>query len=202
MYLTFSVLILAPTRQHLRRQTQLMLNSFVPLRKSACASVRTVGSALPSPTRKYPFLTCSGLFSCTSSGAFRYVELSKFGLLSESDGVLILTQLNEPELDSATLKWTVPGPLYHVAFYPDLDSSPSFFAYGGEHVPLSLWSIKETLEHYKNPSAELGQAKAKAADNQSGEGGTGKRKSPTSRGSKALNLHPGEIWRARNVRFS
>lgn len=140
------------------------------------------------------------MFCCTSAGAFRFVDLSKFKLTNdENEGSI--NHIDESELDGATTKWSVPGPLYHVAFYPGPGNVLTHFAYGGEHVPLSLWDVKNTLDFYQNGQT---QAKGKVHhENQSkttdDEVSVGKRKSPSSNSRKMQELRPGEIWRARNV---
>ncbi|WFD06290.1 hypothetical protein MVES1_001635 [Malassezia vespertilionis] len=141
-------------------------------------------------------ITQRGVLSCTSGGFFRYVELAQFllGHAKENKESISLSSATEEQLDEAAYKWVVPGPLHHVAFYPDTDS-PTHFAYGGEQVPLSLWSIKKTLAQYNKIAAtDAGQE-----DQDGAQLVAEKKRSAASKGGKHRELLFGEVWRAKNL---
>jgi len=125
---------------------------------------------------------CSGLVSCTSGGFFRYVPLAE----------LLEREASPDEWASSAITWTVPGPLHHVAFYPPHSETPTHFAYGGEQVPLSIWSLAKALEAAQRPiepeaSEEPSSARA------------GSKRSASSKSSKNRELLSGELWRAKNL---
>ena len=145
----------------------------------------------------------SGLVSATSSGAFRYLDLSKFAIgkgENDSEGIP-LDEATDEQLDAASYKWTVPGPLHQVTFFSATSDTPTHFAYGGEQVPLSLWSITAAIQHVKEPkTTENGGDASKVQENTESAANQGKRKKAS--GGKHRELLPGELWRAKNVRRS
>lgn len=103
----------------------------------------------------------------------------------------------EEQLDSLAVKWTVPSPLHQVAFYPDTNK-PRYFAYGGEQVPLSLWSLRKTLERDSEP-AETTATKPAEDDDQDAQAAAGKKRRASSQTGKQRDQLPGELWRAKNL---
>ncbi|WFD27639.1 hypothetical protein MNAN1_002640 [Malassezia nana] len=97
------------------------------------------------------------------------------------------------EWQTSAIAWTVPGPLHHVAFYPPASDTPSHFAYGGEQVPLSVWSLAKALEAAQWPM------EPSASDEPSTVRSGGKRPAATTKSSKSRDLLPGELWRAKNL---
>lgn len=124
----------------------------------------------------------SELYACTSGGFFRHVNL---GACTE--------KVDANKVAESTTVWTIPSPLHHVAFYPD-DTSvrPTHFASGGEQVLLSIWHVDQVIEN------------ARAAPASTQEGGdasvehAGKKRNAL-KSSKARELLPGEVWRAKNL---
>ncbi|PWN53550.1 hypothetical protein IE53DRAFT_408591 [Violaceomyces palustris] len=124
----------------------------------------------------------SGVYSCTSSGAFRFtsVDLSK----------------DEPVTGSVAID--LPGPLQQLSFHPVSD--PTHFAYGGEEIPLSLWDISIAL----SPQPARGERDPAADDSaemsapETGNAKQRKRKRQAAERAKARELMWGEIWRAKN----
>ena len=124
----------------------------------------------------------SGLVSCTSGGFFRYVPLTE-----------LLNGETTPEAwASSAITWTVPSPLHHVAFYPPRSDTPTHFAYGGEQVPLSIWSLAKALESAQQPVQP-------EPSEEPSSGHTGSKRSASSKSSKGRGLLPGELWRAKNL---
>lgn len=108
-----------------------------------------------------------------------------------------LHQATEQQLDEVAVKWTVPGPLHQVAFYPD-NNAPEYFAYGGEQVPLSVWSLSKTLNH-RIDHEFVSSPKETGDDENSTEITAGKKRRASSQSGKQKELFFGEIWRAKNL---
>lgn len=125
----------------------------------------------------------SGLVSCTSGGFFRYVPLAD--LLENKEA-------SAEQWDASAITWTVPGPLHHVAFYPPQSDTLTHFAYGGEQVPLSVWSLSKALEAAKQPMQPDASEEPLPAR-------AGSKRSAASKSSKKCDLLPGELWRAKNL---
>ncbi|WFC96954.1 hypothetical protein MBRA1_003620 [Malassezia brasiliensis] len=102
----------------------------------------------------------------------------------------------QEELDNLAIKWTVPSPLHQVTFYPDTNK-PRYFAYGGEQVPLSLWSLRKALE--RDPAQEVAASKPAEEEEQDAQAATGKKRRASSQAGKQRDLLPGELWRAKNL---
>ena len=141
------------------------------------------------------FLTIRGLFSCTSGGFFRYVPLQKC-----CEGVT-LNEVSDEIIEQSACKWTVPSPLHFVAFYPENESCVTHFASGGEQVLLSIWDIKQTLDHYSTPESSAIPSKNCITESkvESAQENTGKKRGSSHKSSKGQELLPGEIWRAKNL---
>lgn len=84
-----------------------------------------------------------------------------------------------------------------MAFYPDTNK-PRYFAYGGEQVPLSLWSLRKTLERDSEP-AKTTATKPAEDDDQDAQAAAGKKRRASSQTGKQRDLLPGELWRAKNL---
>lgn len=113
------------------------------------------------------------------------------------ESVTFLDKASEEQLDQISLKWNVRAPLHQVAFYPDTDA-PQYFAYGGEQVPLSVWSLPKTLEACRKGEDPAQQETGE--DETSAEIVSGKKRRPaSSNASKQRDLLFGEIWRAKNL---
>ena len=144
---------------------------------------RFVGLAICSSSRR--------LFSCTSAGHFRAFHLAA-----------------EPPSDSSSLtpiesrELRLPGPLQDCAFHPARD--PTHFAYSGEEVPPSIWSIALAFSEPPLLSAHTDEDE-QAKDEQDSEnvppmnGKARKRKRQLEAKSKARELLHGEVFRAKNV---
>lgn len=140
----------------------------------------------------------SGVLSCTSGGKFRYVPLSRYTLGDTSNEYKDLKSLSEEQLDEIACKWTVPGPLHHVAFYPETSVTPRYFAYGGEQVPLSVWDLPKALEYYAHSSEESVPTSGDAITDDAQKTGE-KRRASSGKSGKQRELLPGEVWRAKNL---
>lgn len=126
---------------------------------------------------------CSGVYSCTSSGAFRF---SPF----------------EGQSAASPVELELPGPLQHLIFYPPLN--PEYFFYGGEEIPLSLWDVEVAM----SPAPSGNEvAPSDSRDDQDANGVAysskmKKRKRQAELKAKAKELMWGEVWRAKNVSFA
>lgn len=129
----------------------------------------------------------SGIYSLTSSGVYRFTPLH----IAQNEGASVT--VGEPKVID-----TLPSPLQHASFSPASD--PTHFCYGGEDVPLSLWSIETASSEPPISNLEEEESARSATDADEGlNSKQRKRKRQLEAKSKARDLLWGEVWRAKNL---
>ncbi|WFD30742.1 hypothetical protein MSPP1_001766, partial [Malassezia sp. CBS 17886] len=162
-------------------------------------------------------LSSTGVWTCTSGGYMRYIRLSDFQLGPRTEGAgnaVALEGAPQEAIARSTVEWSVPGPINDAAFYPEA-GEPAHVACGGEHVPLSVWSLRQVLERAAGGKAGDDNEEERAGDKgdqvdtnarDKGDDGKdadapkqGKKRAASGSNGKQKELNPGEIWRAKNL---
>lgn len=125
-------------------------------------------------------VACSGVYSCTSAGAFRFTPIT-----SDSQNIL-----------GTPVTLELPGPLQHLTFQPP--TNPTRFSYGGEEIPVSLWDISVALSE-QPPQNTAADESTESINTENLTGKMKKRKRQAEARAKARELMWGEVWRSRNV---
>ncbi len=127
-----------------------------------------------------------GIYTVISSGVFRFTPITL-----TSDGSTTSAHLGEAKIID-----TLPSPLQHAHFYPASD--PTYFCYGGEDIPLSLWHVATALSD--PPATEsVADMSVESQDLSGLNSKQRKRKRQLEAKSKARELLWGEVWRAKNL---
>lgn len=122
----------------------------------------------------------------------RYINLGRFKLADDT-GDTAFKRASDELVQEASKTWDLPSPLHKLAFYPAESPAPTHFAYGGEQIPLSLWSITQLLVGKREGNAGTNENETQSESNQSGK----RKKASQSNKNRALLF--GEVWRAKNV---
>ncbi|WFD41392.1 hypothetical protein MPSI1_000019 [Malassezia psittaci] len=145
-------------------------------------------------------ITKEGVISCTSGGAFRFTRLKDLELdfddLKKRDKKAPALKLTKEDLEKISIEWSVTGPLHQVVFYPDT-GKPRLFAYGGEHVALSIWDYDKTLEQHSLENRPKNHDSARDSNREENHATGQKRRSPSKKAGS--NLLMGEVWRAKSL---
>ncbi|WFC97313.1 hypothetical protein MYAM1_000023 [Malassezia yamatoensis] len=110
-----------------------------------------------------------------------------FDKLEKQDKKAAALKLANEDLKKVSIEWSVDGPLHQVVFYPDT-GEPRLFAYGGEHVALSIWDFDRTLKQNSSKNQLENQEKTSDGNRKENHASGQKRQAPHRKAGPNLSM--------------